>query len=256
MNRMPVCRFLPFLPGLVLVLAVELPVQAARAASRCDELWAAAMADDVKRMAELINEGVNVNCRDPVTAETPLMAAATNGFVDTVRFLLTVGADPNMKNAQGETALELAQAREAPFSKLPNFAELAKRLRQVIAVLEPRTAKRPGRKPPAPLEVKDAEPDMLARLKLESAQAALMGGFYKDAMGYLVEVLRIKGVSDVYRGKHAVLAADLGMRTQDWALAKVYCEKALSLPGANPEDQAWCTETLKTLRKYHAELFK
>ncbi len=63
--------------GLCAVLGLAcLALAPAAAAGRCDELWAAAMADDMSGVAKLINAGENVNCRDPVTAQTPLMAAA------------------------------------------------------------------------------------------------------------------------------------------------------------------------------------
>ena len=84
----------------------------------------------------------------------------------------------------------------------------------------------------------------------------MMGGLHKKAMETLVEVQGMKGISEAKRAKMQAMAGDLGMRMKDWSLAKVCCERALSIPGADPEDRASCTETLKTLRKFHPELFK
>src|SRR4051794_22231442 len=94
------------LPAGLLTLAVALIATSAHAAGRCDELVAAARSDDVPAVARIINGGESVNCRDPLTAETPLMAAATEGKADLVRFLLTLKADPNVKSAAGQTALD------------------------------------------------------------------------------------------------------------------------------------------------------
>lgn len=65
------------------------------------------------------------------------MAAASNGCIDSLRFVLKLGADPNMKSAKGLTALDMARAREAAFAKMPNLAAQAERFRQLIAVLAP-----------------------------------------------------------------------------------------------------------------------
>ncbi|HSH70825.1 MAG TPA: ankyrin repeat domain-containing protein [Deferrisomatales bacterium] len=46
--------------------------------------------------------------RSPSDGETALMAAARNGHVATVRVLLDAGADPNLRNAWGDSALGLA----------------------------------------------------------------------------------------------------------------------------------------------------
>ena len=47
--------------------------------------------------------------RSPDDGETALMAAARNGHVETVRVLLDAGADPNLRNAWGDSALGLAR---------------------------------------------------------------------------------------------------------------------------------------------------
>jgi hypothetical protein len=239
------------------LLAFLVPALPAHAAGRCDELWAAAMDDNVAKITELTKAGVGVNCRDPQTAQTPLMAAAGNGKVESVKLLLSLGADPNVKSAQGDTALDMARDRQKAFSKIPNLAELAKRQQQVIGLLEPRTTGGSGQQAERkPLEVKPADPDMVAKLKLQSAGAAVMGGLYKDALRYLTEVQGMTGVSEVNRAKAWAMTGDVSMRTKDWPQAKGACEKVLTMSNADLDDKDSCKEHLKTLRKYYPELFK
>jgi ankyrin repeat protein len=52
----------------------------------------------------LLQHGAKVNAVDPV-GRTPLMAAAGNGFAESVRRLLEAGADPNRQANNGGTAL-------------------------------------------------------------------------------------------------------------------------------------------------------
>jgi hypothetical protein len=226
----------------------------AHAANRCDEMWAAAMADDTVRVTELFNAGVNVNCRDPLTAETPLMAAAKNGKVDMVKFLLVLGADANTRTAQGSTALDLARSQEATFSKIPNLAPLAERQRKVIALLEPRTGGQ--RKPVEPVKAGPADPDTIARLKIETARAAMMGGLYDNALTTLNEIFYLPGVPKMRRAQSITLACEIGVRKRSFKFAKDMCEMALGIPDITPEDRADATENLKMLRKYHPGLFQ
>uniref|UniRef100_A0A7S1LAD9 Uncharacterized protein n=1 Tax=Alexandrium catenella TaxID=2925 RepID=A0A7S1LAD9_ALECA len=69
-----------------------------------------ALAKHLKK-AGILHEFVN----DPATytARTPLHAAAANGFVETVKELLAMGADKTLVDAQGKTALDLARVRES-----------------------------------------------------------------------------------------------------------------------------------------------
>jgi len=68
-----------------------------------------ALARHLKR-AGFLHQYVN----DPATytLRTPLHAAACNGFTDTVRELLSMGADKTAKDSHGKTALDLARARD------------------------------------------------------------------------------------------------------------------------------------------------
>jgi hypothetical protein len=52
----------------------------------------------------LLAAGVKVNARDPAS-KTALMAAAVNGYGETVKVLLAAGADVNLRDEHGETAL-------------------------------------------------------------------------------------------------------------------------------------------------------
>lgn len=238
-------------------LSVLMAACSAHAAERCDELVAAASIDDVKRIAKIVNDGTGVNCRDSQTSQTALMAAALNGHVDTVKLLLALDADPNIKDAQGKTALGMVRDREKAFSKLPNFAELVKRQRQVIAILEPRTeGGAAAQADAAPPEAKPADPDTIARLKLESARAAVSAGLYTDAMKTLTEVFALKGVSERNRTRSMAITADLCMRRQDWTLAKQSSERVINSSGADEEDRDFCKAVLKDLRKDHSELFQ
>jgi hypothetical protein len=240
-----------------ILLSAFLAACPAHGADRCDELVAAASADDVKQIKEIVKEGTGVNCRDSQTAETALMAAAKSGRVGAVKLLLASGADPNIKNTRGKTALGIVQNFEKAFSKEPDFAELVKNQRQVIAILEPRTERGAASQPDAtPLEVKPADPNVIARLKLDSARDAVMAGQYSNAMKYLTEVFSMKGLSERNRTRSMAITADLSMRRQDWTLAKRTAESVVNSSGADEEDQDFCKEVLKTLRQYHPELFQ
>ena len=61
----------------------------------------------------LIGQGVPVDIRDG-RGNTPLHAAASRPFDDTVTLLLRLKADPRLKNRAGETALDVANRRKWP----------------------------------------------------------------------------------------------------------------------------------------------
>ncbi len=241
------------LAGLAPLLLVGYAVLPAGAAS-CDELVVAAQDGNVPRMRQLIDGGVSKDCRHSQTAETPLMWAAVNGKVDAVRLLLDLGADPNVRDSHGSTALDQVTAREAAFAKVPNFAELAARQRQVIALLAPRTSG--PRKPAAPVTVRPADPDTVAKLKMDGARAAMMAGSYDDALRTLTEVVTMRGLPEPRRAQAHTMACEIGMRKHSFKFAKDTCETVLSIASADPEDRASAIENLKTLRRYHPELFQ
>ena len=60
------------------------------------DLYQAAMAGDLARVAHHIAEGINPNYQHPEILCTPLVASIVNGHPHIALYLLTQGADPNM----------------------------------------------------------------------------------------------------------------------------------------------------------------
>ena len=70
-------------------------------------LLAAARTGHSGTVRDMIASGANVNVKDE-EGNTALIEAARNGHDDVVRTLLAAGADTRVKNNQGKTALMLA----------------------------------------------------------------------------------------------------------------------------------------------------
>ncbi len=62
----------------------------------------------IEMMNFLMENGADVNCLGDELNETPLMAAAQMGHLEALKILLAKGANPNLKDTQGDTALSLA----------------------------------------------------------------------------------------------------------------------------------------------------
>ena len=60
------------------------------------DLYQAAMAGDLARVAHHIAEGINPNYQHPEILCTPLVASIVNGHSQIALYLLTQGADPHM----------------------------------------------------------------------------------------------------------------------------------------------------------------
>jgi ankyrin repeat protein len=63
----------------------------------------------VETVGLLLERGAEVNVQGTLEGFTPLMTAAAEGLADVVRLLLGAGADRDIKDVDGDTALSFAQ---------------------------------------------------------------------------------------------------------------------------------------------------
>jgi cytohesin len=75
-------------------------------------LHAAAYVGDLAKVKAFIDEGIDVNSKNPWTRGTTLHSAATAGRKEIVEFLIGCGADVDVTDRRGRTALDLAQKAE------------------------------------------------------------------------------------------------------------------------------------------------
>ena len=92
---------------LVAVLAAMLGVTATSQENSGEAFYAAIRANDLPRLNGILTAGANVNAKDE-RGITPLMYTAWVGSVDAMTRLLDRGADPNLSNSSGSTALMLS----------------------------------------------------------------------------------------------------------------------------------------------------
>jgi ankyrin repeat protein len=93
--------------SLVAVLAAMLGVSATSQDTLGDAFYTAIRANDLPRLNGMLTAGASVNVKDE-RGITPLMYAAWVGSVDVMKQLLEQGADPNLANSSGSTALMLS----------------------------------------------------------------------------------------------------------------------------------------------------
>jgi ankyrin repeat protein len=98
---------LPCRLSLVTGLAAMLGATASSQNTSADAFYAALRANDLPRLNGMLMAGANVNAKDERDI-TPLMYAAWVGSVDAMAQLLDHGADPNLSNSSGSTALMLS----------------------------------------------------------------------------------------------------------------------------------------------------
>lgn len=90
------------------------PLQSAWAVSKADELVEAASNGDLEQVKTLIEkEGIDINARETEyeIGETALIGASTGGQLEVVKYLISKGADINIKDNDGVTALMMASAK-------------------------------------------------------------------------------------------------------------------------------------------------
>jgi len=80
---------------------------------RMQEIHSAAYDGDTKRVAELLDQGVDVNGVHEATAWTPLHIAVNRDQLETAALLLERGADIEARDQNGWTPLHMADSPEA-----------------------------------------------------------------------------------------------------------------------------------------------
>src|SRR5882672_4430766 len=97
---------------LVAALAAILTVTVSSQEKPGDAFYSAIRANDLPRLNAMLAAGANVNEKDERDI-TPLMYSAWVGSADAMKVLLEHGADPNLTNSSGSTALMLSATEMA-----------------------------------------------------------------------------------------------------------------------------------------------
>lgn len=92
---------------LVVLLAAMVTVPATSQESSSEAFYAAIRANDLGRLDGMLTAGADINAKDE-RGITPLMYTAWVGSTDAMKLLLDRGADPNLINSTGSTALMLS----------------------------------------------------------------------------------------------------------------------------------------------------
>jgi ankyrin repeat protein len=104
--------------------------------NRCAELGAAAISNDVASIEDILIQGADIDCRDPLTGNgTPLIKAAGGASFDATKVLIERGAAINLKDDQGHTALRVAQLKRDQMAKLATLPMIVDRLDKIITLL-------------------------------------------------------------------------------------------------------------------------
>ena len=74
------------------------------AAPQSDDVYAAVRGNDLARLKALVGSSADANAKDE-QGDSPLLYSAAVGSVDAMQYLLDKGADVNVQNAFGSTAL-------------------------------------------------------------------------------------------------------------------------------------------------------
>ena len=76
-----------------------------------EEILTAAFSGDLDSVKEFVNDGINIDYIDERTGATVLHAAVASENIEIVSYLVNAGANPNIKDKQGLTAIDYIQAK-------------------------------------------------------------------------------------------------------------------------------------------------
>jgi ankyrin repeat protein len=115
----------------VTLLLIRSGAHVSRTCGESDSLLSLATQDSsLEVMRALIAKGAPVNC---LFRETALHWAAMNGETDRVALLLQGGADPQLRNSEGKTALDVATTTNPEPRVQADFAKTRKLLQSISA---------------------------------------------------------------------------------------------------------------------------
>lgn len=86
----------------------------------------------IEEIIRLVEEGADPNIRFGKYQITPLMLAASSGTPEDIAFLLSSGADPEIKNNFGTTALDVAKNRNETYSGSPRDYDILDLLENAV----------------------------------------------------------------------------------------------------------------------------
>lgn len=72
------------------------------------QMLVAAQQDNLNRLNEILDMGIDINSQDLMFSETAIVAACRYGCIDIVKFLVSKGANANIQTKNGGTALHVA----------------------------------------------------------------------------------------------------------------------------------------------------
>ena len=220
--------------------AADAVVVAAQPTSYGEALCDAAMAGDLPRALQLLEDGAPIDSPDAANQRTPLIKAAMKGHTEMVKLLLERGAARTCQDSAGRTAMDWA-AKQGHTATVDAFgpdpkghpkanelstAALEGDLATVLELLEAGT----------PIDVPDA-----ANQRTPLIKAAMKG--HTEVVKLLLE----RGASPAYRDS-------AGRTAKDWAVKQGHAatKEAFSqlLPGSNPAEtdpqgMALCTAALE-----------
>lgn len=118
------------------------PLALVHADSRCLEFHASAISNEIEKVKQFLDQGVDVNCRDSWNNETALIKIVASGRVEIVKLLLERGADINVRGDNGWTALSYALVIQKSLKDASaSFANLRQRVDEVIRILREKRGK-------------------------------------------------------------------------------------------------------------------